>query len=170
MQRRFRKNSTFFNGANFVIIFCRVLTMKIFFLKYPQLSPALRRPEFIDQSILPKKIPHTGDKASLDRCGQQHRCHRRVDQGKLGKKEKTFFARRFQTTSKQKCSNVRPLLSITFPQGFRISKNIGHPTSGSGGTKTVKKDGKPKKTKKSEEKNFFLRGISIQFLNKNAHI
>ena len=36
-------------------------------------------------------------------------------------------------------SNVRPLLSITFPQGFRISKNIGHPTSGSGGKKTVKR-------------------------------
>ena len=27
---------------------------------------------------------------------------------------------------------MRPLLSIAFPQGFRISKNIGHPTSGSG--------------------------------------
>ena len=27
-----------------------------------------------------KKIPHTRDKASLDRCGQQHRCHRRVEQ------------------------------------------------------------------------------------------
>ena len=39
--------------------------------------------------------------------------------------KKLFFARRFQTTSRQKCSNVRPLLSITFPQGFRISKNIG---------------------------------------------
>ena len=38
-----------------------------------------------------------------------------------------------------KCSNVRPLLSITFPQGFRISKNIGHPTSGSGNKKTVKR-------------------------------
>ena len=29
--------------------------------------------------------------------------------------------------------NLRPLLSITFPQGFRISKYFGHPTSGSGG-------------------------------------
>ena len=47
--------------------------------------------------------------------------------------------RQFWTSSKQKCSNVRPLLSITFPQGFRISKNIGHPTSGSGGKKTVKR-------------------------------
>ena len=43
--------------------------------------------------------------------------------GKISKK-KLFFARRFQTTSKQKCSNVKPLLSITFPQGFLISKNI----------------------------------------------
>ena len=54
-------------------------------------------------------------------------------------KKITFFARRFQTTSKLKCSNLRPLLSITFPQGFRISKNIGHPTSGSGGKNTFKR-------------------------------
>ena len=38
-----------------------------------------------------------------------------------------FFFLRFKTTFKQKCSNLRPLISITFPQGFRISKNIGHP-------------------------------------------
>ena len=53
-------------------------------------------------------------------------------------KNKLFFARRFQTTFKQKCSNLRPLLSITFPQGFRISKTIGHPTLGGGGRKTFK--------------------------------
>ena len=57
---------------------------------------------------------------------------------KSAKKKKLFFARLFYTTSKQKCSNVRPILSITFPQGFRISKNIGHLTLGSGGKKTVK--------------------------------
>ena len=34
---------------------------------------------------------------------------------------------------------MRPLLSITFPQGFRISRNTGHPTLGSGGKKTVKR-------------------------------
>ena len=50
-----------------------------------------------------------------------------------------FFARRFQTTFKQKCSNVRPLLTITFPQGFRISKNIGHRNLGRGGKKTFKR-------------------------------
>ena len=33
---------------------------------------------------------------------------------------------------------MRPLLSITLPQEFRISKNIGHPTSGSGGKNTFK--------------------------------
>ena len=67
-------------------------------------------------------------------------------------KNKLFFARRFQTTSKQKCSNVRPLLSITFPQGFRISKNIGHPTSGSGGKKTVKRYLKSEHTDKQTHK------------------
>ena len=51
--------------------------------------------------------------------------------------KKKKFVRRFQTTSKQKCSNVRLLLYITFPQGFRISKNIGHPTSGNGGKKPL---------------------------------
>ena len=66
--------------------------------------------------------------------------------------KKTFFARRFQTTSKQKCSNVRPLLSITFPQRFRISKNIGHPTSGSGGKKTVKRYLKSEQTDKQTDK------------------
>ena len=30
-------------------------------------------------------------------------------------------------------------LTLLFPQGFRISKNIGHPTSGSGGKKTAKR-------------------------------
>ena len=35
---------------------------------------------------------------------------------------------------------LRPLLSSTFPQGFRISKNFGHPTSGSGGKIGLEKD------------------------------
>ena len=54
-------------------------------------------------------------------------------------KNKLFFARRFYTLYEQKFSNLRPLLSITFPQGFRISKIFGHPTSGSGGKKTFKR-------------------------------
>ena len=53
--------------------------------------------------------------------------------------KKTFFARRFLTIFKQKWSNLIPLLSITFPQGSRISKNIGHPSLGSGGKKTFKR-------------------------------
>ena len=35
--------------------------------------------------------------------------------------------------------NLRPLLSITFPQGFQKSKKFGHWTSGSGGKKTFKR-------------------------------
>ena len=35
--------------------------------------------------------------------------------------KKLFFVRQFLTIFKQKCLNMRPLLSITFPQGFRIS-------------------------------------------------
>ena len=50
-------------------------------------------------------------------------------------KKNYFYVWRLRTTSKQKCSNVRPLLSINFPQGFQISKNIGHQTLGSGGKK-----------------------------------
>ena len=44
-------------------------------------------------------------------------------------KNNFFFARRFETFFKQKCSNQRKLLSIFSPQGFRISKDIGHPTT-----------------------------------------
>ena len=114
-----------------------------------------------------KQIPHTGDKASLDRCGQQHRCHRRVDQGKISKKKKKICAAildhfqtkmfKFKTTSYQ-----------YFSPRIRISKNIGHPTLGSGGKKTVKWY---LKNEKSEgKKNFFLRGDFRQFSNKNVHI
>ena len=77
-------------------------------------------------------------------------------------KNKLFFARRFQTTSKQKCLNVTPLLSITFPQGFRISKNIGHPTSGSGGKKTVKRYLKGEQTHKQTDGHFDLQKASAQ--------
>ena len=45
----------------------------------------------------------------------------------------------------------RPLLSITFPQGFRISKRIGHPTLGSGGKKTFKRYLKSEQTDKQTD-------------------
>ena len=44
----------------------------------------------------------------------------------------------FIISSQKKCSILRPLLSSTFPQGFRISKNFGHPTSESGGKMRLK--------------------------------
>ena len=53
--------------------------------------------------------------------------------------KKSFFCAAIFDNFQQKCPNPRPLLTITFPQGFRISKNIGHPTSGSGCKKTFKR-------------------------------
>ena len=47
-----------------------------------------------------------------------------------------------ETFLEQKCSNLRPLLSITRPQGFQISKKFGHWTFGSGGNKTAKRSEK----------------------------
>ena len=81
-------------------------------------------------------------------------------------KKITFFARRFQTTSKQTCSNLRPLLSITFPQGFRISKNIGHPTSESGGKQTfkwyLKSEQTDRRTDRQTDGHFDLQKVSAQ--------
>ena len=43
----------------------------------------------------------------------------------------------FYTIFEQNNSNRRPPLSITFPQGFGISKKLKHLTTESGGKKTV---------------------------------
>ena len=55
---------------------------------------------------------------------------------------KAKFMRQFYTIYEQKFSNLSPLLSITFPQGFPGSKIFGHWTSGSGGKKTFKRSDK----------------------------
>ena len=57
--------------------------------------------------------------------------------------KKYFFPlQQFYTLYEQKFSNVKPLLSITFTQGFQKSKQLGQWTSGSGGEKTVKRSEK----------------------------
>ena len=48
---------------------------------------------------------------------------------------KTIFLRGGFRPFMSKTLNLRPLLSITFPQGFRKSKKFGHWTLGSGGKK-----------------------------------
>ena len=54
-----------------------------------------------------------------------------------------FFLRwGFYTLYEQKFSNMRPLFSITFPQGFQKSKKFGHWTLGSGGKNTAKRNEK----------------------------
>ena len=67
-------------------------------------------------------------------------------------KKQTFFVPQFQTISKLKFSNLRPLLSITFAQGILISKNIGHPTLVSGGKKTFKRYLKSEQTHRQTDR------------------
>ena len=79
-------------------------------------------------------------------------------------KNPTFFARRFHTLYEQKYSILRPLLSISLPQGFVKSKKFGHWTLESGGKKTFKWSEQIKKY----VKNFFCRGNLRPFLSKNV--
>ena len=65
----------------------------------------------------------------------------------------------------QKFYNLRPLLTITFPQGFRISIKFGHWTSGSGGKKTFKRS---EQMKKSVKKTFFAAAILHPFKGAKA--
>ena len=65
--------------------------------------------------------------------------------------------------------NLRPLLFISFPQGFRRSKKFGHWTLICGGKKTFKLSEQRKKKKKIC-KNFFRRGDFRPYLSKNVQI
>ena len=73
-------------------------------------------------------------------------------------KKKTFFCAAILDNFQTKMFISETILSITFPQGFQISKNIGHPTSASGGKKTVKRY---LKSEKSERKILFLRAAIL---------
>ena len=84
-----------------------------------------------------KKIPHTGDKASLEQCKQQHRCHRRVNQEYP--KTRFFLEKRKKSPKTQKLRNVQKYDKISdmpfdqrslihreawFPGGPRIPQNL----------------------------------------------
>ena len=61
-----------------------------------------------------KKIPHTGDIESLDRCGQQHRCHSRVDQE--------------QTKTKKNLKTEKIVQNVKTQKRVEIGQNLGsHP-------------------------------------------
>ena len=74
--------------------------------------------------ILDIRLREVGAKWPLKKTENRRRSKKSEKSGE----KKLFFVTRFSTIFKQKCSNVRPLLSSTFPQGFRISKNYGHKT------------------------------------------
>ena len=60
------------------------------------------------------------------------RAKRRLNEVNKWRKKCLFLPQRFYTLYEQKFSNMRPLLSITFPQGFLKSKKFEYWTSGSG--------------------------------------
>ena len=68
---------------------------------------------------------------------------------KFSGKKKPIFGRRFYTLNEQKYSNLRPLLTITFPKVFQNSKKLGHWTSGSGCKKTLNRSEQRKKSVKA---------------------
>ena len=53
-------------------------------------------------------------------------------------KKNSFCRGNFIPFMRKKFSNLRPLLCITFPQGFLKSKKFAHRTSGSGGKRPLK--------------------------------
>ena len=66
-----------------------------------------------------------------------------------GKKTLFFsFFWQFYSLYEQKFPTLRPHCSITFSQGFQISKKLGHWTSGSGGKKTFNRSEQMKKIRK----------------------
>ena len=75
--------------------------------------------------------------------------------------------RRFYTLYELKYSNLRPLLSITFPQGFRKSKKFGHLTSGSGGKKTANVE---KKTANVTNKTVIVVTKTVNVVNKTINV
>ena len=99
---------------------------------FPFFSPK----DYESLKILDIRLREVGAKRPLKKTKNQRRSKKKM---KKMEKKNFFFARQILTIFKQKCSYLRPLLSITFPQGFRTLKNIGHPTSGSEGKKTVKR-------------------------------
>ena len=78
-------------------------------------------------------------------------------------RKKNFLPRRFYTIFAKKCSNLRPFLSITFPQGFQIFKYFGHWISGSVGKRTVKQSEQMRR--KKSVKNFLH-----NFQQKNSNL
>ena len=70
-------------------------------------------------------------------------------------------------SDEQKFSNLRPLLSITFPQGFRKSKKFGHWTLRSEGKKTFKQG---EQIKTICKKNFFCGGNLTHIMIKSFQI
>ena len=109
-----------------------------------------------------KKITHTGEKISqlIWKVAPMPKIL-------LSQEKFTCDLWKFYTLYLYKFLILRPLLSITFPQAFRISKNFGHPTLGSGGKMTFKRYLKSEQTDVGTHKRkivFFLNKYFNDFI------
>ena len=74
----------------------------------------------------------------------------------------------FYIIFEQKCPNLKPFLSITFPQGFRIYIKFGHGLLKVGVKRMLNGVNKWRR-KKPVKKNFFAAAISHHFWAKNSN-
>ena len=109
-----------------------------------------------------KIIQNAKTQKRLEICQNQRYALRPEVSNPSGSVVSTMFCKAKSAKKKKNCAaffdhfqakmfNVRPFLSITFPLGFCISKNIGHPTLGSGGKKTFKRYLKSEQTDRRKD-------------------
>ena len=81
------------------------------------------------------KIPHTGDKAYIDGCGQQHQYHSRVDQ----EYPKPEFLEKWKKSSKTQ--KLKKCLEICQNQRYALRPEVSNPSGSmiSGWTKNTQK-------------------------------
>ena len=70
-------------------------------------------------------------------------------------KKQLFFCAAILDPFQKKCSHLRPLLSITFPQGFQNSINFGHLTLGRGKKRRLNGTAKSKQTPPHTDKSTY---------------
>ena len=84
-----------------------------------------------------------------------------VNKWRRKKSLKKKMPRRFCNLYEQKFSNLRPVLSITFPQEFRKSKKFGHWTLWIWGKKTFKRSEQMKKNCRSDFTPFMGKSFQV---------
>ena len=114
------KKQTFFCAAIFHPLWAKVLKSET--ISFPYFSPKDSK----NLTSLDIELWELGAKRGLNRVYKWKEIPKKL-----------FSPRRIYTLYEQKLSNLRQLLFITFPQGFRKSKQFGHWPLESGGKRPV---------------------------------